>query len=258
MALIVTPIPDIPLIKPGDNLANIIAQKATDAILEPKDGDIWVLAQKIVSKSENRLINLGQIVPSARAFEVANRTKKDPRFVELVLRESRKVLREKPGTLIVEHKNGFICANAGIDHSNVVGIDVNGSNPEDWVLLLPENSDDSAARIRAGLERNFNKRFGVLIIDSHGRAWRNGTVGITIGLSGLPGLVDLRGRPDIFGFRLQITQVGAADELAAAASLVMGQAAEMQPVVLVRGFPYPMREANLNELLRLEMDDLFR
>ncbi len=258
MALILTPIPDIPLIKPGDNLANIIAQKATDAILEPKDGDIWVLAQKIVSKSENRLINLGQIVPSARAFEVANRTKKDPRFVELVLRESRKVLREKPGTLIVEHKNGFICANAGIDHSNVVGIDVNGSNPEDWVLLLPENSDDSAARIRVGLEKNFNKRFGVLIIDSHGRAWRNGTVGTTIGLSGMPGLVDLRGRPDIFGFRLQITQVGAADELAAAASLVMGQAAEMQPVVLVQGFPYPLREANLNELLRPEMDDLFR
>lgn len=256
MSLTLTPIPGIPLIKPGDDLVNIIAQKAKDSSLRLKNGDIWVLAQKIVSKSENRLFNLIEVVPSARAFEIANRTKKDPRFVELVLRESKSILREVPGALIVEHNNGFICANAGIDHSNVEGS--KEKNPEDWYLLLPKNSDESARQIRIGLENLFNLRFGVMIIDSHGRAWRNGTVGTTIGISGVPGLVDLRGKPDIYGYRLQITQIGAADELAAAASLVMGQAAEMQPVVLVRGFPYPLRDACINELLRPEDEDLFR
>ncbi len=258
MPLILTPIPAIPLIKPGDDLTNILVQKAKDACIQPEDGDIWVLAQKIVSKSENRYINLGQVVPSTRAYDIANRTGKDPRFVELVLRESKSVLREKPGALIVEHKNGFICANAGIDHSNVEGTNEGDGKPEDWYLLLPENSDESSKRIRIRLESAFNMRFGVMIIDSHGRAWRNGTVGTTIGLSGVPGVVDLRDKPDIFGYHLQITQVGAADELAAGASLVMGQAAEMQPVVLARGFPYPLREASLQELLRPEVEDLFR
>jgi len=255
MALTLTPIPGIPLIYPGDDLGEIIYKKTIESHLEPKPGDIWVIAQKIVSKSENRIINIQTIVPSARAFEIANKTLKDPRFVELVLRESKTVLRQKPGALIVEHKNGFICANAGIDHSNV---ESSQENPEDWVLLLPEDADKSAQYIRAKLENLFKMPFGVLIIDSHGRAWRNGTVGTSIGLSGLPAVVDLRGKPDLFGFKLKITQVGAADDLAAAASLVMGQADESQPVILASGFPYQLREGSMKELIRDEKEDLFR
>ncbi|PJB68731.1 MAG: coenzyme F420-0:L-glutamate ligase, partial [Anaerolineae bacterium CG_4_9_14_3_um_filter_57_17] len=159
------------------------------------------------------------------------------------------------GTAIVEHHLGFICANAGIDHSNVAG---EGDASQEWVLLLPENPDKSAAEIRAALETASGKRLGVLIIDSHGRAWRLGTVGIAIGLSGLPGLMDERGWQDLFGYTLQITVVGVADELAAAASLMMGQAAEGTPAVHVRGFPYPLREGNLSELLRPKDQDMFR
>lgn len=157
--------------------------------------------------------------------------------------------------MIVEHKNGFICANAGIDHSNVKG---EWGEKIDWVLLLPKDPDLSAERIRNGLERIFGCRLGVLIIDSHGRAWRNGTVGIAIGISGFPAVVDLRGREDLFGFKLKITQVAAADELAAGASLIMGQAAEGTPVILAHGFPYNLRESNLSELIRSKELDLFR
>lgn len=255
MSLSLMPVAGIPLIKPGDDLASIIIQTVRNTDIVPQDGDIWVLAQKIVSKAENRLVRISQVIPSARAFEIANRTKKDPRFVELVLRESREVLRQKPGTLIVEHIKGFICANAGIDHSNVEPVD---ENADDWYLLLPEEPDQSAAVIRNRLEKEFHLRFGVLIIDSHGRAWRNGTAGVAIGISGLPGLVDLRGESDIFGYKLQITQVGVADELAAAASLVMGQASERKPVVIARGFPYPLREASMSEIIRPKEEDLFR
>ena len=190
-----------------------------------------------------------------RALELAETSQKDPRLVELILRESREVLRVRPGTIIVEHRLGFICASAGIDHSNVTG---EGAAEEDWLLLLPEDPDASARALRLRLEAASQACLGVLIIDSHGRAWRLGIVGTAIGLSGLPGLVDLRGEPDLFGFRLQITLVGAADELAAAASLVMGQAAEGTPAVHVRGFPYPLREAHLNELLRPKDQDMFR
>jgi coenzyme F420-0:L-glutamate ligase/coenzyme F420-1:gamma-L-glutamate ligase len=148
-----------------------------------------------------------------------------------------------------------VCANAGIDHSNVSG---DGDSTGAWVLLLPTDPDRSAASLRNEIHARSGKQIGVLIIDSHGRAWRNGTVGVAIGLAGLPGLQDLRGKPDLFGFRLRITQVGVADELAAAASLVMGQAAEGTPVVHVRGFPYALREGSLHELLRPREQDLFR
>jgi coenzyme F420-0:L-glutamate ligase/coenzyme F420-1:gamma-L-glutamate ligase len=168
------------------------------------------------------------------------------------------VLRVRPGTIVVEHRLGFICANAGIDHSNVHPREDEDLDPEGWLLLLPLDPDASACAIRQRLELATGARLGVLIIDSHGRAWRLGTVGVAIGLSGLPGLVDLRGEPDLYGFTLRITQVGAADELAAAASLVMGQAAEGTPVVHVRGFPYSLREAGLSELLRPKDQDMFR
>jgi coenzyme F420-0:L-glutamate ligase/coenzyme F420-1:gamma-L-glutamate ligase len=250
------------LIHPGADLPALIAQALARVQITLQDGDIFVIAQKIVSKAEGRMAHLSQVEPSARAFELAAQCEKDPRQVELILRESREVLRVRPGTIIVEHRLGFVCANAGIDHSNVSPesqpADQAEANAEDWLLLLPENPDASAQAIRQRLEADSGRRLGVLIIDSHGRSWRLGTVGVAIGLSGLPGLVDLRGEPDLFGYKLRITQVGAADELAAAASLVMGQAAEGTPVVHVRGFPYALREAAVSELLRPKDQDLFR
>jgi coenzyme F420-0:L-glutamate ligase / coenzyme F420-1:gamma-L-glutamate ligase len=255
MPLIFTPLPKIPLIHSGDDLSEILLASLQAARITPEDGDILVLAQKIVSKAEGRLKNLTTISPSNEALELAGRSEKDPRLVELILRESREVLRVRPGTIIVEHRLGFVCANAGIDHSNVMGDE---GNPEDWVLLLPENPDLSALEIRRKIKISTGNRLGVMIIDSHGRAWRVGTIGTAIGISGLPGLVDKRGWKDLFGYRLKITIVAAADELAAAASLVMGEAAEGTPAVHVRGFPYPLREGSLRELLRPKKQDLFR
>jgi len=255
MSLILTPLSGIPLIRHGDNLADVIVQALQTNKLALEENDILVFAQKIVSKAEGRVVNLATVTPSQRAVELARETEKDARIVELVLRESSEILRTRPGTIIVEHRLGFVCANAGIDHSNVSG---EGNNAEEWVLLLPREPDRSAELIRQEIEAKTGKQVGILIIDSHGRAWRNGTVGVAIGIAGLPGLQDLRGKPDLFGFTLRITQVGVADELAAAASLVMGQAAEGTPVVHVRGFPYPLREGSLKELLRPKDQDLFR
>lgn len=255
MSLILTPLQGIPLILPQDDLVEVIWMGLEQSQITLQDGDILVLAQKIVSKSEGRLVNLADVQVSSRAAQVAADIEKDPRLVELILQESKQVLRTRPGTIIVEHRLGFVCANAGIDHSNVAG---EGDEQQEWVLLLPEDPDASARRIQAGLEARSGKKIGVLIIDSHGRAWRTGTVGVAIGLAGLPGLADLRGKPDLFGYTLRITQVGVADELAAAASLVMGQAAEGTPVVHVRGFPYPLRQGSLQELIRPREQDLFR
>jgi coenzyme F420-0:L-glutamate ligase / coenzyme F420-1:gamma-L-glutamate ligase len=250
-----TPLPGIPLIKSEDDLTEIILNGLEQAGINLEDGDILVLAQKIVSKAEGRMVNLAEVEPSSRAIGLGECTDKDPRLIELILQESRIILRTRPGTLIVEHRLGFICANAGIDHSNVRG---EGSPEEEMVLLLPMDPDASARSIRENLEERSRTKLGVLIIDSHGRAWRLGTVGVAIGLSGLPGIQDLRGQPDLFEYNLRITQVGAADELAAGASLVMGQAAEGTPVVHVRGFPYQLREGSSMELLRPKDKDLFR
>ena len=249
--LTLTALPDIPLIEAGDDLFIILLQSLQNAQIKLQQGDILVLAQKIISKAEGRWVNLETILPSLEAAELADQTEKDPRLVEMILQESRQVIRQRPGLIIVEHKLGFICANAGIDHSNVRG-------SEDWVLLLPENPDASAAKLKAAIEHETGAEIGVMIIDSHGRAWRNGTVGITIGLSGIPGVVDRRGEIDLFGYQMRATDVGAADELAAAASLLMGQVAEGTPAVHVRGFPYPLRESHLREILRDEESDLFR
>ncbi len=249
-----TAINQIPIIKSGDDLAQIIYSKCQDQQIQVEDGDLFVLAQKIVSKAEGRLVDLRCVSPGNKAKKIARKTLKDPRLVELILQESKQILRIRKGLIIVEHKNGFVCANAGIDHSN----SIDGPDAEQFVLLLPEDPDYSAKRIRDKLEKLFNIKTGVLIIDSHGRAWRNGTVGTAIGISGLPGLVDLRGQSDLFGYKLRATLVGAADELAAGASLLMGQANESLPCILVRGFPYPLRESSLSELIRKKELDLFR
>jgi len=245
----------IPQIRPGDNLPAIISAAVADNGLFLQDGDVLILAQKIVSKSEGRLVNLTSVQPSPRAFELAEYLGKRPELVELILQESNEVVRTRPGTIIVEHKSGFICANGGIDHSNVKG---NWGNEDDWVLLLPEDSDLSAAMIRAELEVLSGARLGVIIIDSHGRAWRNGVLGTTIGASGLPALLDMRGEEDMFHYKLRVTTIATADELAAGGSLMMGQASEGTPVVLARGFPYPLREGNAQELIRKKENDLFR
>jgi coenzyme F420-0:L-glutamate ligase / coenzyme F420-1:gamma-L-glutamate ligase len=255
MPLTVTPLMNFPLIQSGDSLSQVIMNSLTSTGIMLMDGDILVLAQKIVSKSEGRLRNLTDVIPSEEAISYSKLTGKDARFVELVLQESLSVLRTRLDTLIVEHRNGFVCANAGIDHSNVQGP---YGDEQDWVLLLPEDSDASADQIRREIESLNGTKIGVLIIDSHGRAWRNGIVGSTIGLSGIPALVDLRGTEDLFHFKLRVTQVAAADELAGAASLMMGQASEGTPVVHVRGFPYPLREGKLTELIRPRELDLFR
>jgi len=255
MSLTLTALLDIPLIKPGDDLAQVILMALHTSRITLQDNDVLVLAQKIVSKAEGRLVNLNDVTPSTRAHALGVETEKDPRLVELILSESSEVLRTRPGLIVVEHKQGFICANAGIDHSNVIG---DWGDHDDWVLMLPENSDSSAAALRAELERASGVHLGVLIIDSHGRAWRLGTVGVTIGMSGVPGLADLRGEKDLFDFELQVTEVGVADELAAAASLLMGQVAEGTPVVHACGLPYPLREAVLSELLRPKDKDMFR
>lgn len=255
MSLTLTPLHHIPLIRQGDDLAEFVVNALEKNNIALEENDILVFAQKIISKAEGRAVNLVTVTPSERAIELAQQTEKDPRLVELILCESNEVLRTRIGTIIVEHKLGFVCANAGIDHSNVAGA---GDSTEEWVLLLPKEPDRSAEKLREAIRSRTGRRIGVLIIDSHGRAWRTGTVGVAIGIAGLPGLEDLRGKRDLFDFTLRITQVGAADELAAAASLVMGQAAEGTPVVHVRGFPYPLRDGSLKELIRPKDEDLFR
>ncbi len=254
MTLTLTPLPEMPVVEPGDDLITLVLDGLRSGGIALENGDILVIAQKIVSKSERRMVDLASVAPSEEALELAQKTDKDARLVDLILQESKSVLRTRQGTIIVEHRLGFICANAGIDHSNV---SCSGQSGE-WVLLLPKDPDASARKLRERLEEKYGISLGVLIIDSHGRAWRLGTAGVAIGFSGMPGLVDLRGRPDLFGRTLEITQVGAADELASAASLVMGQAAEGTPVVHARGFPYELRDGQLSELIRPEEEDLFR
>lgn len=254
MALIIQPLANFPLIEPGNEIASVINRLVKSENIPINDEDIFVITQKIVSKAENRYIDLNIVKPSKRACDLAVITDKDPRLIELILSESNQIIRVGHGVIIVEHRLGFICANAGIDQSNLPH---NEARP-DLVLLLPVDPNKSAASIRRQLERSFQKKLGVLIIDSHGRAWRNGVVGISIGSSGIPVLSDQRGWDDLFGKSLKITQVAAADELAAAASLVMGQSSEGKPVVHVSGFPYPLVDMPFSDILRSKDKDLFR
>lgn len=255
MSLLLNTLPGIPFIRRGDNLADILLNSLHLAGIELQNEDILVLAQKIISKTEGRMVNLASVQPSLHAVEIGEQADKDPRLVELMLQESNEVLRVRKGVIVVEHKLGFVCANAGIDHSNVKG---EGDSSEDYVLLLPQDPDISARNLREEIKSKAGRSVGIMIIDSHGRAWRNGTVGVCIGLSGIPALVDERGWQDLFGYTLKATIVAVADELAAAASLVMGQAAEGTPVVHVRGFPYPLGEGSLKELIRPKELDMFR
>jgi coenzyme F420-0:L-glutamate ligase/coenzyme F420-1:gamma-L-glutamate ligase len=215
--------------------------------------DVLVFAQKVVSKAEGRRIELSSVTPSAGAHTLAQMVRKDPRLVELVLRESRRVVRAAPDVLIVEHRLGLIMANAGIDQSNVG--DPGGAES---ALLLPDNPDESAARLRQRIGELTGCEPGVVISDSFGRPWRIGTTGVAIGCAGVASTLDLRGEPDLFGRELKVTVVGHADELAAAASLVMGQAAEARPIILVRGLAQHGAHQPAAALLRPAAQDLFR
>lgn len=218
-----------------------------------RDGDIVVFAQKIVSKAEGRFVDLRQVIPSVRAQVVAREVAKDPRLVETVLSESRRIVRQRKDVLIVEHRLGFVMANAGVDQSNV-----GDPGAAELALLLPKDPDASAQRLRLALAQRYRCSLAVIINDSFGRPWRRGAVGVAIGCAGLAALSDLRGRHDIFGRTLQVTEVGLADEVAAAASLLMGQADEARPVVIVRGLGLDGEGTTAAILIRSPDEDLFR
>ena len=246
------PLLDIPLIQPGDDLAGLIYEAAQRARLKLSDTDILVVAQKVVSKAEGCFVKLADVSPSQRAIDLADITGKSPELVEVILWDTAEVIRAQPGLLIVEHKLGFISANAGIDHSNV-------SPDPDTLLRLPPDPDASARSIRRALTALTGTASPVLIIDSHGRPWRQGTIGVVIGLSGLTPVEDLRGIPDLFGEPLQHTDVGLTDQIAAAASLIMGQGAEGCPAVIVRGLSFtPDEQARAADVLRPRDMDVFR
>jgi coenzyme F420-0:L-glutamate ligase / coenzyme F420-1:gamma-L-glutamate ligase len=243
----------VPLVKAGDDLAAIAQDALARMDLSLAERDVLVFAQKIVSKAEGRMVQLAGVEPSPRAREIARSAEKDPRLVEIILRESHEVLRVRAGVIVVEDVRGLVLANAGVDSSNV-----NTDGGDGSVLLLPEDPDASAARLRQALLAHSGKDIGLVINDSIGRAWRNGTIGTAIGVSGLPGLLDLRGAPDLFGRALRTTDLGLADEIASAASLLMGQAGEGRPIVLARGVPYARREGRARELQRDKALDFFR
>jgi coenzyme F420-0:L-glutamate ligase/coenzyme F420-1:gamma-L-glutamate ligase len=244
-------VPGLPLVAPGDDVAGMLAAALDRGGLRPSAGDILVVAHKIVSKAEDRFVDLATIKPSDRALTIAAQVGKDPRLVEVILAESKRIVRQRPGLLIAEHRLGYVMANAGVDQSNV--------GPHDGrVLLLPRDPDRSADILCKHLSAHYGCELAVIINDSFGRAWRRGTVGVALGVAGVPAVVDLRGRADLFGRKLQVTLVGFADEIAAAASLVMGQAAERLPAVLVRGMSWTAAPGPARSLIRPAEEDLFR
>ena len=246
-------VPGLPRVQEGDDLVGLVIAGLAGAGLSLQADDVIVFAQKIVSKSEGRFVDLATVTPSPHALELAAQVEKDARLVELVLSESRRIVRTAKDVLIVEHRLGFVMANAGVDQSNVAE-----PGGRDMALLLPVDPDASAARLKAEFERHACCALGVIINDSFGRPWRLGTVGIAIGSAGLPAMLDQRGETDMFGRTLRVTVVAYADEIAAAASLLMGQAAEARPVIVVRGLHRRDPQLPAAALLRPPGEDLFR
>lgn len=243
-------LPGLPEIQVGDDLVALILDALNRAALSLHEGDVLVVTQKIVSKAEGRAVDLTAVEPSTASQQLAKATGKEPRLVEVILRDSRGVIRQRGPVLITETRHGWICANAGVDRSNVRGDDV--------ALPLPEDPDTSARRLRAGLREAIGADVAVIISDTHGRPWREGTVNLALGVAGMQPIDDLRGRPDRHGYVLRVTTVARADELAAAAGLVTGQTAEGLPVVLIRGVNYPRGEGSATEMQRPVEKDLFR
>jgi coenzyme F420-0:L-glutamate ligase / coenzyme F420-1:gamma-L-glutamate ligase len=251
-SLTLTALRGIPEVLPGADLAALLGEAlaASGVTLEP--GDLMVVAQKIVSKAQGRYVDLAGIAPGARAHELAAITGKDARLIELILAESSEVLRARRDVLIVRHRLGFVMANAGIDRSNL------GAHAAERVLLLPADPQGSAAALREGLARRCGLAPGLIISDSFGRAWRRGVVNIALAAAGVPSLLNRRGERDRTGRRLEVTEVAVADALAAAAGLLMGEAAESTPAVVVRGFKSEAPENPASALIRPLEEDLFR
>lgn len=242
----------IPLVRPGDDLTAFLIEGLRRTGIEPKDKDVLVVAQKVVSKAEGRFVDLASVAPSARAVALASEIDKDPRLVEVILSETDAIVRQRRSLLIVRHRLGFVMANAGIDQSNV------DAEASERVLLLPREPDASAAELKVRLDREFGVAFGVVINDSFGRPWRLGVVGVALGAAGLPVIRDMAGAPDLFGREMRVTEIAVADEVAAAASLLMGQGAEGQPAVHVSGLDWEAPPAPASTLLRPQELDLFR
>jgi len=249
--VVATALPDIPLVEPGSDLGELTLVGLEKAGIELQNQDILVFASKVFSKAEGRYFDLSEIRPSPAAREIAAACDKDPRLVELILAESNQVLRIRPGLIVVEHRLGFVCANAGIDHSNA-------TSDEETVLLLPTDPDRSARRLLRTVAEATGADVAIIINDSHGRAWRQGTVGIAIGVAGMSPLTDRGGDPDIFGRTLQATLLGTADEIAAGASLLQGGADERSPIVHLRGVSYEPSSGKVSDLLRPLETDMFR
>lgn len=246
----ILPVPGLPLFGPGDDLAAAIADRLSSPL---RDGDVVVVAQKVVSKIEGRSVAIASVTPSPASQEAAAKAGKDPAVVELIVRESQELMRVAPGVVIARHRSGHVLANAGIDASNLP------PEEEDIVLLWPQDPDESARRLRLALEARFGVQIAVVISDSLGRAWRLGATGAAIGVSGMKPVRDRRGETDLFGRTLQATIVGVADEIAAAASLVIGEGSEGQPAAVVSGATYDRdEEAGIDALLRPIQEDLFR
>lgn len=255
------PVSNLPLIKPDDDLAAMVIEALAYDEETLQDDDIVVFAQKVVSKSEGRLVNLADIEPSPRALEIteALNKAKDPRHIEVILGEAKQVIWANAGIFIVETHQGYVCANAGVDRSNIE----QSNEPEaEWLCLLPVDADASAAMLRARFKELAGVEVAVLINDTHGRPFRNGGIGVALGSAGLGSLVDQRGQSDLFGYTLQATLTATGDEIAAAASLVMGQAAEATPVVIIRGLRYakpaPNEDKGAKPLIRPASQDIFR
>lgn len=252
-ALQLTAIPGLPLVRPGDDLAGLILDALAAGGHELRDGDVLVVAQKIVSKAEGRIVDLNTVEPSPRAVELAEAVFKDPRQIELVLQESTEVVKQRPGVVIVAHRLGYVMANAGIDHSNI-----DSESGQENVLLLPLDPDGTSASLRETFKQRTGADVAVIVNDSFGRAWRVGTTGVALGCAGLAALVDLRGEKDLFGRELLVSEEAIADELSSAASILQGQGDEGLPVVLVRGYRSPAPATDAKVLVRPREQDMFR
>ena len=248
MPVEIFPLPGLPEIKPGDDIAGAIAQAVRAHDMRIAEDDIFVVAQKIVSKAEGRIVSLDQVAPSERARAWAQEWNKDARVVELVLRESKRIVRMERGVIITETRHGFVCANAGIDVSNA---------ETETAILLPDDPDASARALHVALSKVFACHVGVIVSDTFGRAWREGLVNVALGVAGLSALIDYRGQTDANGKTLQATVIAVADELAAAAELVMGKSDRI-PVAIIRGAKIANRSGSGADLIRPAEKDLFR
>jgi coenzyme F420-0:L-glutamate ligase/coenzyme F420-1:gamma-L-glutamate ligase len=239
----------IPVIRSGDSLTEIILVTAQRQGVKISDGDVIVITQKIISKAEGRLINLDEVSPSSLALEIAKQTSKDPRYVDVILKETKNIIKITNKVLIMETKHGFVCANAGVDRSNV--------SKHEIVALLPKNPDESARQIRNEIKRKIGVEVAVIISDTFGRPWREGHINVAVGVAGMKPITDYRGKKDMFGYILKVTTMAIADELASAAELVMGKTDGI-PVAILKGFKYPKGEGTAKELVRPMEKDLFR